>query len=115
MSDADPRLSADALEILGAMLEDAMAWHYGLGLSKTAGIAAGTIYPMLARLENAGWLESRWEEAGPENEGRPRRRLYRLTGLGERKAVARLNEIAQLAKRVRIARRPLAPRASRPA
>ncbi len=101
MTDTDPRLSSDALKILGAMLENAMAWHYGLGLSKDASIAAGTIYPMLARLENAGWLESRWEQAGPENEGRPRRRLYRLTGLGERKAIEQLDEIAQLARRIK--------------
>ena len=30
-----------------------------------------------------GWLASRWEDIDPTQEGRPRRRLYRLTGEGE--------------------------------
>ena len=35
-------------------------------------------------METAGLLESRWEDAElSEAEGRPRRRLYRVTGLGE--------------------------------
>ena len=48
-------------------------------------IAHGTLYKALGRLAAAGLLESRWEE--PElalAEGRPRRRLYRVTGVGER-------------------------------
>ena len=89
-----------------------MAWHYGLRLSKDAGIASGTVYPMLARLESSGWLESRWEDPGPESEGRPRRRLYRLTGLGERMAATQLEEIAQLASRVK-QRRGMAPKPRR--
>jgi PadR family transcriptional regulator, regulatory protein PadR len=96
-----PRLSADSLKVLGAMLEDPMAWHYGLGLAGAAEVSSGTIYPMLARLENAGWLESRQEDASPESEGRPRRRLYRLTGAGERSASERLEEIERLSRRVK--------------
>jgi PadR family transcriptional regulator, regulatory protein PadR len=99
-----PRMSAETLRVLGAMLEDPLAWHYGLGLSERGGVAAGTIYPMLARLEKAGWLESRWEEQGPEDEGRPRRRLYKLTGLGERAAMGELDEIAAVARRVKRSR-----------
>jgi PadR family transcriptional regulator PadR len=100
-----PRMSSETLRILGAMLEDPMAWHYGLGLSDAAGIASGTIYPMLARLEKAGWLESRWEEQGPNDEGRPRRRLYKLTGHGERAAMAELEEIAEVAQKVKRTRK----------
>jgi PadR family transcriptional regulator len=47
--------------------------------------AHGTLYKALGRMEQAGLLESEWED--PEvavGEGRPRRRLYRVTGLGER-------------------------------
>jgi PadR family transcriptional regulator PadR len=99
-----PRMSAETLRILGVMLEDPMAWHYGLGLSDAAGIASGTIYPMLARLEKADWLESAWEEQGPDDEGRPRRRLYKLTGHGERAAMAELEEIVKVARRVKRSR-----------
>jgi PadR family transcriptional regulator PadR len=46
--------------------------------------AHGTLYRALSRMDAAGLLESRWEDAElSEVEGRPRRRLYRVTGLGE--------------------------------
>ena len=45
--------------------------------------AHGTLYKALDRMESAGLLKSRWED--PEiavEEGRPRRRLYRVTATG---------------------------------
>jgi DNA-binding PadR family transcriptional regulator len=46
--------------------------------------AHGTLYKALERMQRAGLLESRWEEPdAAAAEGRPRRRLYRVTGLGE--------------------------------
>jgi len=46
--------------------------------------AHGTLYKALARMERAGLLESRWEDPDvAAAEERPRRRLYRVTGLGE--------------------------------
>ena len=66
------------------MLAEPLAWHPGLVLTAAAGLSAGTGYPVLAQAEQAGWLESRWDEAPP---GAPRRRLYRLTGLGQRIAL----------------------------
>jgi hypothetical protein len=45
--------------------------------------AHGTLYKALARMEHAGLLESRWEDADTATDaGRPRRRLYRVTPLG---------------------------------
>ena len=41
----------------------------------------GTLYKALSRLERDGILESRWEDVDPVLVGRPRRRLYRATGL----------------------------------
>lgn len=44
----------------------------------------GTLYKALSRLEDAGLLGSEWEDPGAaEAEGRPRRRLYRITGAGQ--------------------------------
>lgn len=45
----------------------------------------GTLYKALGRMEDAGLLVSRWEDptVGME-EGRPPRRLYSVTGAGER-------------------------------
>ena len=62
----------------------------------------GTLYKALGRLEEFGLLSSRWEDADVA-EGRPRRRLYELTGKGVRvaeqarasaPAVARLGRVA---------------------
>ena len=47
--------------------------------------AHGTLYKALARMEDGGLLESRWEDPDVAMaEGRPRRRLYRVTPLGVR-------------------------------
>ena len=46
--------------------------------------AHGTLYKALSRMQRDGLLTSRWEDPEiAEAEGRPRRRLYRVTGLGE--------------------------------
>lgn len=45
--------------------------------------AHGTLYKALSRMENAGLLESEWEDPQlAADDGRPRRRLYRVTGAG---------------------------------
>jgi PadR family transcriptional regulator, regulatory protein PadR len=47
--------------------------------------AHGTLYKALQRLEEAGLLQSQWEDPNiAATEGRPRRRLYEVTGAGER-------------------------------
>ena len=48
--------------------------------------AHGTLYKALGRLAEQGFLEAEWED--PEvalEQGRPRRRLYRITGEGARR------------------------------
>ena len=52
------------------------------------------MYPLLYVLEDAGLIESRWESEEPHELRRPRRRLYKLTELGEQQA---LEAVAQLA------------------
>jgi len=48
--------------------------------------AHGTLYKALARLADAGLLEDEWEDPDVAlAAGRPRRRLYRITGTGERR------------------------------
>jgi len=47
--------------------------------------AHGTLYKALDRMEHAGLLQSRWEDPDVAAEqGRPRRRLYRVTAHGQR-------------------------------
>ena len=54
----------------------------GVEIGRETKLASGTLYPILLRLEQAGWLDSRWEIEDPRSLGRPRRRLYRMTGVG---------------------------------
>lgn len=74
------RVTPQMLKLLNALAEASTADRYGFELSKLTGLKSGTIYPILARLEQAGWLTSGWESA--EVPGRPRRRYYRLSGEG---------------------------------
>jgi PadR family transcriptional regulator, regulatory protein PadR len=64
------------------MLDNPTADHYGFALAEATSFPSGTIYPVLARLETAGWLTSFWEQEDPAELERPRRRMYRLTGAG---------------------------------
>jgi PadR family transcriptional regulator, regulatory protein PadR len=64
--------------VLLAFLEDPERQMYGLEICAAAGLPSGTIHPILARLEKLGWLRSSWEQIDPTQEGRPRRRYYRL-------------------------------------
>ncbi len=72
------RLSKQTLQVLDALLTRPGQWLYGYSLSQSTGIASGTLYPILMRLDKLHWLETRWEEA--KIPGRPPRHLYRLSG-----------------------------------
>ena len=63
-------------------MEDPAKAIAGADICKQFGLMSGSLYPILNRLERAGWLKSKWEHANPSNLGRPRRRLYRPTPLG---------------------------------
>lgn len=68
--------------VLHALLQTPTEELYGLQIGEMAGLATGTVHPILARLERLGWLESHWEDVDPSAAGRPARRYYRLTGVG---------------------------------
>lgn len=74
-----PRMSLSTIKILLVMLKDPESTFYGLELSKQSGVSIGSMYPILVRLEKAGWLSSKDEEPEEFNEGRPPRRYYQLT------------------------------------
>jgi PadR family transcriptional regulator, regulatory protein PadR len=76
------RLSPQMAAILAVMVVRPSHEWYGLEVQRAAHIGSGTLYPALRRLENLGWLASQWEDLG-DDVGRPRRRLYRVTGEGE--------------------------------
>lgn len=57
--------------------------RHGFDIMDASGLASGTVYPILRRLEDAGMLRSKWEPAGSaRDEQRPPRRYYQITGAG---------------------------------
>jgi PadR family transcriptional regulator PadR len=89
------RITVPVLKVLQAFLAaEATGRLYGLELSGSTRLKSGTLYPVLARLEVAGWVTSTWEEADPREAGRPRRRDYELSPLGRRAGAAALGEFA---------------------
>jgi DNA-binding PadR family transcriptional regulator len=73
--------------VLRALLEDPARKRYGLELCELAGLPSGTVHPILARLEQVGWVDSVWDDPGVHVEaGRPRRRFYRITEDGAEQA-----------------------------
>ena len=84
--DRDVRMSLQTLKVLEAFLENPTDQLSGAEVRQRCHLASGTLYPILLRLEAAGWFVSRWESIDPSSAGRPRRRLYRLTPTGLRRA-----------------------------
>jgi DNA-binding PadR family transcriptional regulator len=84
--DKDVRMSLQTLRVLEAFLEEPGEQLAGADVARRGHLASGTLYPILLRLESAGWLTSRWENIDPSDAGRPRRRLYRITPTGLRRA-----------------------------
>lgn len=78
---------------LDAMAENSEADLYGRDIMKRARIFSGTLYPLLIKFEQQGLLTSAWEQIDPSVEGRPARRLYRMTPLGEQVTRAVLAEL----------------------
>lgn len=94
-----PRMTNATADVLRVLSEegggDDGVW--GLLVIKRTGRPAGSVYPILERLEGAGWVSSVWE-SDTERSG-PRRRLYELTPDGRDAARAALAAIAAPARR----------------
>jgi DNA-binding PadR family transcriptional regulator len=74
------RSSPQTLLVLQTLLDQPKAWRHGYDISLETELQSGTLYPLLMRLSDRGYLDSKWEP--PEMPGRPPRRLYRLTKEG---------------------------------
>ncbi|WP_370662246.1 PadR family transcriptional regulator [Massilia solisilvae] len=72
--------SPQTRKLLATLLAQRTRWQHGYDLSEQTSLSSGTLYPILMRLSDRGMLESKWEPS--EHEGRPPRKLYRLTAEG---------------------------------
>src|SRR3954470_18641912 len=76
------RVGRATVDVLTVLLDSEQP-RWGLEIIKATGRPSGTVYPLLDRLERAGWVESSWEDEGRKG---PRRRLYVLTREGATEA-----------------------------
>jgi PadR family transcriptional regulator, regulatory protein PadR len=93
MGTDEPRITTQTLKVLGALMSRTQDEISGAEIARSTKLASGTLYPILLRLEEAGWVESRWETETPQELGRPRRRLYQVTGIGLRRARSAFREL----------------------
>lgn len=104
---AGPRMTIPTQLVLHALLAEPVQEMYGLQICTEAGLPSGTIHPILARLEHEyGWVTSHWEDIKPEDEGRPRRRYYRLTEDGAERAPVALAQAATSVSFIKLRTRP---------
>ena len=87
--------SLTELKVLRAFLDDSAGEHYGLELIERSGVKGGALYPLLVKLEERGWVSSRWEDIDESVEGRRKRRYYRLTADGAAAAVEVLRDTSR--------------------
>lgn len=92
--------------VLRVFLDEPCRPRYGYELMKLTGFPSGKLYPILARLQRAGWLVKKHEAVDPAAAGRPVRRFYLLTPDGVRSA---RSELAALSEQLRLAPGPALP------
>ncbi|MES2093807.1 MAG: PadR family transcriptional regulator [Actinomycetota bacterium] len=92
----------DVLRVLG----DASDPCWGLLVIKSSGRPAGSVYPILERLESLGWVTSSWELDDARTG--PRRRYYELTEDGSRAASATVKRFEERSRPV-VALRSVTP------
>jgi PadR family transcriptional regulator, regulatory protein PadR len=80
--------------VLRAFLEDTARPRYGFELMRLTGLPSGTLYPILARLESAGWLTSMREDIDAAAARRPTRRMYLIDADAAQAARAELAELS---------------------
>jgi PadR family transcriptional regulator PadR len=98
MPQKSPRLTPNALRVLDALLR--LPRSAGADIARATGLSSGTLYPMLLRLEDAGWLSSQWEEGSAPELGRPLRRLYQVTAEGASAGSRAANDLKLLVSRL---------------
>jgi PadR family transcriptional regulator PadR len=77
------RVTGPLLDVVEVFLQafDDNAELHGWAIMKATKRSGPTVYGVVDRLEDVGWITGRWEEQNPEP-NKPRRRLYRLTPTG---------------------------------
>jgi DNA-binding PadR family transcriptional regulator len=98
-------LSYSAVVILRTI---ASGYEYGFDIIDITGLPSGTVYPTLRRLEDLGYVNSKWEKHEiAQRELRPPRKYYQLTHDGD-------EALSEAVKRFKLIEQPLRVRRLKP-
>jgi PadR family transcriptional regulator len=104
MGSSRSRLTYNSAIVLQAL---SRGYRYGFEIMDFTGLASGTAYPILRRLELSKLVRSHWEgERRAHRDGRPPRRYYELTEEGKDVLAS---AVERFAEHRRIFDDPLAP------
>jgi PadR family transcriptional regulator PadR len=81
---SEPKITSQVMRVLQTFVDAGHTELTGANIHERTGILSGTLYPILIRFRDAGWVKDRWEDDDPAELGRPKRRYYRLTAAGQK-------------------------------
>ena len=83
-------------------------YQYGFDIMDVTGLPSGTVYPALRRLEDNGYVHSKWEKHSiAQEEARPPRKSYELTREGR-------DALADARSRFRLLEQTQTPKTEKP-
>jgi DNA-binding PadR family transcriptional regulator len=91
MSEQPARITAPFLDVVETFLAVGGEELHGWAIIKCSQRGGPTVYKILERMTEMGWLTSRWDDQ-PSEPNKPRRRYYKLTGEGATRARALIQE-----------------------
>ena len=92
---SDVRVTVAVARVLREFVTDASEPRYGYELMQSTGFPSGKLYPILARLQHAGWISREREHIDTAQAGRPARYFYRLTPRGAEAAWSELTVLTE--------------------
>jgi PadR family transcriptional regulator, regulatory protein PadR len=75
------RRTKSLVKVALVMMLDPHGQYWGYDLTRQAGVLSGSLYPILRRMLEDGWLTDGWEDPATVSD-RPPRRYYELTDKG---------------------------------
>jgi DNA-binding PadR family transcriptional regulator len=92
------RVSLSATAVLLAISRGS---RHGFDIMDAAALPSGTVYPVLARLEERGYVRSKWEPPSTaQKDRRPPRRYYTITAAGREALATSIEHYRTLGHRV---------------
>lgn len=92
------RITHQTLKIIDFLLK-ATETTWGLEISKATGVKSATVYMLLARLEEDGWVTSKWDDSPKRGANR---RIYKLTSAGKKQCEKLIKDHQTETKRSRL-------------